>query len=712
MLKIYECQSAKSDITGLTILNDRLVAYSTKFHGVKIFDLETCEIKKSIAHISLNSSVSVSSFSPNGHYFAFANAPFLFIIDIETKELFQKIEVHDEEIQLLSFDATSSYIVAGTKNGRVLQYKINQSHLLSRLCSFPHEREASLKIKDDKNFVSAFAFYKNQFACSGYGGAIFIIDFYAQANKNILTYSKNRVDALCFLDENRLAIGGIDGNIDIVFLNNHHAYKSIRTPISGIKQLLIMPNPNYLMVVGKSNSVAIVDIQNYKITHSRYIEFETTISYAAISNSDSLVAALENNKIVNVALPGITKLRSLILQNSLAEAFKMAAKEPMLQGSYEYKMLEEKFEKSYESATKALINQNNALALQILSPYKDVPSKATKIKELFEAFRHYLRFQALFLEKKYALAYAICSKYEPLKLTLQYQKMEQVFKLVFANAQRHILQNNLESAKALLAPYSTVLSKKPLIKLLLTQNREFVALLKAIQNRDFQTINLLIDKNELFKQIPNYIALYKQIEETLQKSDDAIQKGEIREAKKLLSTLQGVPDIEQKVEELHRKCKHVLTLQKAYREDNFVECYEILDMYQHLKTIEIGILLEKHWSKLMQSCEEFALCGNIKGIKNTLGELIWLHGRRHKIGDLLRVSFHVRIQTLMKTKDFKGAEALIYTYIDIFGIDSEMSQIMQHFELSSSRRLAITEEQSQRPRRDSWRDFDIIMKNS
>ncbi|MDK9692782.1 MAG: WD40 repeat domain-containing protein [Sulfurimonas sp.] len=688
------------------------MAYSTKFHGVKIFDLETCEIKKSIAHISLNSSVSVSTFSPNGHYFAFANAPFLFIIDIETKELLQKIEVQDEEIQLLSFDATSSYIVAGTKNGRVLQYKTNQSNLLSRLCSFPYEREKSpQKTKDDKNFVSAFTFYKNQFACSGYGGAIFVIDFYTQANKNILTHSKNRVDALCFLDENRLAVGSSDGNVDVVFLNNPHTYKSVRIPILGIKQLLIMPNPNYLMVIGKSNSVAIIDIQNYKITHSRYIEFETTIHSVAISKSDSLVAALENNKIVNVALPGIAKLRSLILQNSLAEAFKLIAKEPMLQGSYEYKMLEEKFEKSYESATKALINQNSALALQIISPYKEIPSKAAKIKELFEAFRHYLRFQALFLEKKYALAYAMCSKYEPLKLTIQYHKMEQVFKLAFSNAQRHILQNNLESAKALLAQYNTVLSKKPLIKLLLTQNREFVALLKAIQKRDFQTINLLIDRNELFKQIPNYIALNSQIEETFQKAEAAIQKGDAEEAKKLLSMLEEIPDVAQKTEELHRKYKHVLALQKAYSENNFIECYEILDVHQHLKFIELGVLLEKHWSKLMQTCEEYALAGNIKGVKKTLGELLALHSRRHKIGDLLRVSFHVRIQTLINAHDFRGAEAIIYTYVDIFGIDSEINHIMKYFELSSSRKLAITEEQSQRPRRDSWRNFDIIMKN-
>jgi hypothetical protein len=114
----------------------------------------------------------------------------------------------------------------------------------------------------------------------------------------------------------------------------------------------------------------------------------------------------------------------------------------------------------------------------------------------------------------------------------------------------------------------------------------------------------------------------------------------------------------------------------------------------------------------MQKCEEYALGGNIKDIKKTLGVLIGLYSRRNKIGDLLRVSFHVRINTLADKKDFKGAEAIIYSYIDIFGMDSEIAQIMKKFEKISAHKLAITEAQSQRPRRDSWRDFDIIMKSS
>lgn len=713
MPKIYECQSAKSDITELKVLDSSLVAYSTKFHGIKIFDFDECEIKKSIANIYLNSTVSACAFSPNSELFAFVNNQKIHIIDIQTKEAIQTIDVNGEDIEIITFDSSSNYIIAGSKNGRVLQYKTNQPSLLSRLCSFPYDRNnIDSKIKENKNFVSSFAFYKNTFACSGYGGAVLIIDLHTQTNKSVISHNKIRIDALCFLNEETLICGKNDGTIDIVSLANEHSYKSIPTPVSKIKQIIVMPNPNYIMVSGKSNVITIVDIKNYKITHSKYMEFNAQTNRIAIVNNDFLVVALNNNKILHVELPGIAKLKSLIANNSLKEAFELITKEPMLQGSYEQKMLEERFEKNYAEATKALINQNIAQATQILDVYKDVKSKQIKIKELFSAFQNYLRFQAFFLEKKYALAYAMSSKYEPLKQTMQYKKMEQIFKLAFSNAQRHILQNNLPGARALLSEYNTVISKKPLIKLLLTQNKEFVELLKAIQKRDFQTINKLVKTNELFKQIPNYIALNNQIEETLQEIETDIRAGNVTKAQELMLTLNDIAHVAHRIEQLHTKCKYVLTLQKAYEENDFKSCYEILDMHKYLRSVELGTLLENHWSKLMQKCEGYALDGNIRDIKKTLGTLIGLYSRRNKIGDLLRVSFHVRINTLMDKNNIKGAEGIIYTYIDVFGLDSEISQIMKNFENISTHKLAITQTQEDRPTRDSWRRSDIIMKNS
>src|SRR3989339_1869628 len=124
MFKIYECQNAKSNIIELKVLSDSLVAYCTESHGVEIFDFNSCKIKKTYC---LNPPTNICSFSPNLKLFAFINNQLLCVSDIESNELIYTAEVHDEEIVIISFDLSSSYIIAGTKQGKALQYKINSS---------------------------------------------------------------------------------------------------------------------------------------------------------------------------------------------------------------------------------------------------------------------------------------------------------------------------------------------------------------------------------------------------------------------------------------------------------------------------------------------------------------------------------------------------------------------------------------------------------
>ena len=71
MLKIFECDSAKSDITDLKVLGEALFAYSTKLHGIKIVDFYKCEVQKSIVDEYLNSDVTACAFSQNSDFFCF-----------------------------------------------------------------------------------------------------------------------------------------------------------------------------------------------------------------------------------------------------------------------------------------------------------------------------------------------------------------------------------------------------------------------------------------------------------------------------------------------------------------------------------------------------------------------------------------------------------------------------------------------------------------
>ncbi len=710
MTNIHRCQIAKSDILGLRVLNNSSVAFATKTDGIKIFDYRDNSYVDSIEDVHLNSQVNACAFSPNNKMFAFVNNHNIYILDIPTKHIIHTIETDKERVEILSFDSSSKYIFAGTQDGRVLQYRYDSSSLLSRVCSFPHEHP-NIKAKDDKKYVSAFAYHKNYLACSGYGGAIFVIDLHLQTNICITDLGGNRIDTLCFLDDDTIISGNSIGEIHVIPLSDAKNFKKISTPLSSIKQIVLMHNPEYIMVSGDDNYISVIDVKKCKIAHSKYIMLESDIDKMAIANDDHLIVSLKNRYVLDIELPSEAKLRSLTLMGLIEQAYELIENEPMLEGSYEHKLLDDKFDQAYLKATKALIDRDKESALKILALYQNIRSKQMTIKELFKAFGEYDNFQTLFKEQRYALVYAMASKFPSLEHTPEYKKTERIFKTAFSNAQKLVLRGKTEEAKIILGQYATVMSKRAIIKMILTQSREFVEFLKAIQDKDFKKIEELIKLNEIFTHIPTYTALYNEIEETLANIESLIQKGDTDTAQKELFKLENITHINDRVEKLYEECKNVQRLYAAYNNDDFKFCYKLLDSHKSLNFTELGLLLEGHWSKIMNRCEEFALSGNIKDIKKTLGDLIDLPTRLNRVGDLIRVSFHVRVEQLMSKRNFHSAEAIIYSYVDIFGLDSEIVQIMKKFERASSHKLAITQTQKNRPTRDSWVHSEIVTKS-
>lgn len=697
--------TAKSDIQELKIIDDYLVAYSTKEHGIEIFNCNDNKLISNITHKYLNTNAKVSAFSPDGKMFAFINNQTIYVLDIQNKNILQMTDTDSEDINTISFDASSKYIIAGTRNARVLQYRYDSSPVLARLCSLAHT-------ESHENLVSSFAFYTHYFACGGNDGSIYIVDLRLQSKICNIQHNKSAIGALCFLDENTIVSGNKAGEVHITSLHDVKNYKSVSTPIPSIKQIILLQNQEYAMVAGDSNIISVVDIKRRKIAHSKYVELKTKITKIALIDSSYLIVALQNNEIINIELLSDTKLKSLIVSNNIEQAYNLIAQEPMLNGSNAHKMLEERFDSDYLRATKSLISNNETQASMILETYKNISSKKSQIRDLFSAFKNYPRFQEIISEEKYALAYAMSSKFPALKQTKEYSIIESVFKIAFTNAQKLLLRGDTNGAKELLHEYMTVISKKPIIKLVLTQNKEFIDFLKAIQNRDFKKISELLSINELFAQLPNYTSLMNEVDTELKDIEQEINMSLTATSREKLQAFRGIVHVKDKVEYLYGQSRLIQELHNAYNKDDFKSCYELLDLHSSLKLSELGILLENHWTKLMLKCEEYALNGNIKDIKKTLGELIDQPNRRNRIGEFIRVSFHVRINQLMKKKNFTGAEAIIYSYIDTFGLDSEIVKSMKKFEKSSTRKLAITQTQQDRPPRDSWIDSDIVKSRS
>lgn len=709
MLTPHECLKSRFEITAIEFLQSGELAFSTQHNGVKLFSYDSCNVTNNLSIEQLGYKTTAVTFSKEYKLFAIANSDVIYIINLDNKTVIQTIRTTDGAIEVLSFVPNSPYLIAGTNGGRVIKYRYDGRSQLSRLCSFPY-LTTKRKVRITNNYVSALAFYGNYIASSGYGGAITLLKLNSLTNKMTINVAKARINVLCFLDSKRLISGGADGNIIIHPLKKHKMTKSITTPFTNITNILIMPNPQYIMVSGNSNKIIIIDVELAKIVSNNYLSFKEEIRHIALYQ-EKLVISLQNNELLKVELPTTKELRSCILKNSINEAFKLLERDPMLHGTKEHKRLEAIYENLYVQAINARMNSNTKELQKIVDIFKDIPSKKDDIESISTAFENYNRLKALYLEKKYALAYAICEKYPALKRTHQFKKMEESFKDAFTFAQKQILMKREDIAREVLSPFATVITKKPIIKLLLNQNKDFIDFVKAIQTKDHLLVDKLVKKYEIFSQIPTFTILQSSTQHSLEHIQELINQIKISEAIEEIKKLWNTPSIKDELTELYKSCKIVQELQKKYEANDFKSCYEIIDTNPNLDDLELTKMLEKHWTKIISQCEEFALKGDIKSIKETLKELLTVQTRLAKIGDLLRVSFHTKIKVLLAKRSFANAEVIIYSYVDVFGIDSEISFLMKGYEKMTNKKLAITLNQEKIISRDSWINSPLIINN-
>jgi hypothetical protein len=630
-------------------------------------------------------------------------------IDIFSNDnkLLKSIQTYEGKIEKIYFIPDSAYLLSATKTGRVMLYNYRTKPFGFRLYSFVKQ----YKTQKQKKMTCA-AFRDKRIAIGSNEGIILIFGLHTQKIQQTLQPTYSTICAMCFNSSNKLISAEPRGNIFIYDLSDSHNFKTIHTALYAIKQLLYIPNTHFIIINTGTKKLALLDSKNSKIFTFNYMNFNNDILCISLTQKGNLLVVLVDKTRVEIELQQAQKIHSLILHNMIIEAYQLIEKEPWLQNTSEYETLEKIYFTKYLNATKALINKDIEQAHKIIDDYILVESKKDDVMLLFNAYKEYENFVILSAEHKYAPAYALCNRFSPLKYSPQYKSMEKEFKQAYTFAQKAILSENYNLAKEYLSAYLTVLSKKEVINLILKYNKDFLKFLGFIKVEDYQNINILLTKYPIFYDIPPYIALKEKEQATLKEIKILINAANTTEALQKINMLQAIPSLSKKLEKLHSEAISVEQLMQSYEINDFKHCYEILDEKNHLFVdLELNGMLENHWKNLMHSCEEYALMGNIKGIKKTLQELITVKTRSRQIGDMLRLSFSVEIIHNLENIQYSTAQILIYSYIDIFGIDKEFKTVMKKYEELSNNKLAITTHATHRLPRDSWLHNELIVGN-
>jgi hypothetical protein len=695
------CFRAHSPIIDLAVLKNETIIFSTKNSGIRVVDQEDYTVLSNILPQELNH-VSMTVFSPDAKLVALVKGTQILVMVLKTQKILKTINIPNETIQTLHFNDSSHYLIVGTSEGRVLQYRYNSNTQLSRLCSFPHLLIDEKPQKVKNNYVSAISSYKNRIACSGYGGAIVVLNFHTRSDKLVINRSRERIEALCFIDENKLISGNVDGVLEVIDLQNPKQIRRLNAPFTKIKHIMAMPNREYILVASDKNFISLINIKTLKVIDNKYLEFDEKIQKIVKKDETSLFVVLRDKSVHIVELLHLGSLRKLIQSNKLYQAYRLLIKAPMLRGSHEERELEERYQEIKEQTITYLLEDNLFAAQELVKNLRTIPSKKDEIALLFTAFNHYEKFQLMFHQQKLNVAYSMCDKYPALKYTPEHKSMEKQWHKVFKKAEKEMLLNNIDSARVLLNEYMLVTSKRTLIQFILYKNREFLEFLQAIKKKEFQQLTDLAKEHHTFTAFEHYQILNQETENDFLEAQRLIILGNTHLAQLIIDKVEENPKYESIAKNLQSQCDDVQQLYHYYNEDKLKKCYTLLDKTRFLKTTDLGSYLEEKWEYLIQECEIFALKGQVKKLETALGKLKKLPSRSDRVGDLLRLAYQKKILYFLQQKGFQKALVDINTYTNLFGLDTEMSAIIKKYVAVSKSKINLTAQQAQRKPRDYW----------
>ena len=324
--------------------------------------------------------------------------------------------------------------------------------------------------------------------------------------------------------------------------------------------------------------------------------------------------------------------------------------------------------------------------------------------------------EPLIESKSFTQAFGLVDDNPWLEGSLEHHRLEDIYRLAFSSALKALREGSPNQAHAQLIDFSDISSKQEEVKNLFIDFKHYERFKLHISEKKYAIAYALSSKHPLLTLTPQYTEMENIFTREFKLAHEQILLGQKDMAKETLSTYMTILSKRDEIKKLlngeyiySSNIKSDIEKEKlllAYEKNSFKECYELIDLYS-MEDLQLISLLEKHWMKLMIECEEYALQGNIKAIKKTLGELIRTKTRTDKIGDLLRVAFYSKIQTLQEEKNFTSLENIIYSYIDIFGVDIEIKEIMKKYEETNSKKLAIT--LNERVMRNDWLNAALIV---
>lgn len=614
--------------------------------------------------------------SKNGKYLAIAvdGKKKTSVWDIENKKQLYLLGWHKGNVLSVSFDNEEKYILTGGEDGRAYLWSLTTGKMISALP--PH---ADYILATDFSLNSLWA------ATGSYDRSITITNITSMDISYRKKSHRGAVTKLKFIKNQQMISGDKTGELIIWNYTKGSVLKRLPNMVDRIVDICVDKNNKFLFGISTDKKVALYSLESYEQITGEFIKLlsnPSALEYVDAKNY-LIVGTLEGDIYIYDLLVDERELKALIKSKKYSLAYELLNKNPFLQATEAYKILENEWNKTLNVAHKFLEKGDIESAKEFLKPFADVPVKRAIIQNLLRDFGEFDKFKNAVLSLKYPLAYSLANQHPSFKDTIYYKKMEEDWKKVFNLAKETVLkENNIEKARELLKPFRGVPQKTPLIQALFNERQLYNLLKEKLAKKDFKEFFVLIKRFPFLTETEEYekaLNFAKILDNNIQL---LLKKGDYKKAIEYVEILEQFPGYEEKAKEYKEKATVLMDFQRLLAMKDYHAVFEYVKMYPFLEETSDYKLFQQEINAKLRLAEKYAAKGDVEGIFKSVGDLVKIKEYSMRIANLIKSAYLQQIISLLAAK-LKGEKTdvliqkAVKNYVNLFGFDLEIGDLIE-----------------------------------
>ena len=643
---------------------------------IRYMDVENLDVingfKANIHHMRYKSSV--VAFSNDGENFASLSSDCKEskLYNAVTKKAIGRVNRHHGEASCVGIEPSGRYMFSCGDDGKTFALDVKSGKLAF-----------TLPVHVDTVNDIAFSKNGNWIATASYDRRISIFNLATMTPKHKLKGHSAPVMKVRFLTKNRIL--SVDKNSAAVIWSVYTG--KVVGRLQGIHDDVTVfttsGDDEFLFLGTALGYVLVYDLRTYELLSKKYVKLSSSITSLEfyVQNNQLIIGTEDGELLFYDVYEGEEYLKELLKEKNYDEIQKQADLNPLLEYTKIFNLVSNLWEKTLEKAKYCLQNGDKKTAILLFKSFKNIPSKNRIMQKVILEYSDFDKFALLAKQGKLPLAYSLANQHPMYKESKIYKSLELRWQKAFVTAQKHSLEpKGSDRAKELLSPYRGISEKTKLIQDLLTQGEVYKRFRVAFGQKDFKITFELIKQHPFLMEFPEYSSIMNYADTLYMKSQELIRSGDTHPAIKMLRVLADFDDFKEEVKELLTDIESKQKFFNAIKDNDIALAYNLLAISEDLQSTEDGARIQERWNLDLGKANEFAVEGNVDGIKEALTEYMSISSKYMSLANVFGWCYMVQLEKAVKTKKDKVVvEEGIKNYVLCFGVQDQIENFFNIF---------------------------------